>query len=148
MAESTSKGSEATGYPTDSPTAPKLLQRVKEQARLRHLSLRTEEAYVGWIKRFILFHGKRHPQEMGKQEVEAFLTYLAVEGGVAASTQNQALAALLFLYRVVLSQELPWLTEVVRAKRPARLPVVLSPLEIEQVLGGMNGVPALVARLL
>jgi hypothetical protein len=104
---------------------PRLLDRVRAAARLRHLSRRTEKTYVHWIRRFVVFHGKRHPDEMGEPEVTRFLSALATEGRVSASTQNQALAALLFLYRVVLGRELAWLDEVVRAKRPARLPVVL-----------------------
>jgi site-specific recombinase XerD len=101
---------------------------------------RTEEAYVSWIRRFILSHGKRHPREMGAPEVEAFLTQLAVHGRVAASTQNQALAALLFLYREVLGSELPWMTELRRAKRPRRLPTVLSRDEVGALLGELSGV--------
>jgi len=99
---------------------------VRDRLRLKHYSLRTETAYVGWIKRYIFFHGKRHPREMGKAEVEAFLTSLAVERNVAASTQSQALAALLFLYGEVLGIELPWLDEITRAKKPVRLPTVLT----------------------
>jgi|SRR5690625_842888 len=104
---------------------PRLLDRVREQIRLRHYSMRTEHAYVQWIRRFILFHGKRHPREMSAPEVEAFLSHLAVQRNVAASTQNQALSAILFLYRDVLNIELPWLQDVVWAKKPTRLPVVL-----------------------
>ncbi len=106
--------------------APKLLEQVRDRLRLKHYSLRTETAYVSWIKRYIFFHGKRHPSEMGKAEVEAFLTSLAVERNVAASTQSQALAALLFLYGEVLGIELPWLDEITRAKKPVRLPTVLT----------------------
>ncbi len=106
--------------------APKLLEQVRDRLRLKHYSLRTEAAYVGWIKRYIFFHGKRHPREMGKAEVEAFLTSLAVERNVSASTQSQALAALLFLYGEVLGIELPWLDEITRAKKPVRLPTVLT----------------------
>jgi integron integrase len=116
--------------------------------RLKHYSLRTEEAYVGWIKRYILFHGKRHPQEMGAAEVEAFLTHLAAVGRVAPSTQNQALAAVLFLYREVLGEDLPWLKDVQRAKRQPRLPVVLTISEVQEILGRMHGRPLLMARLL
>src|SRR6266540_2218387 len=105
---------------------PKLLDHVRAAIRLRHYSLRTEETYVHWIKRFIIFHGKRHPRELGAPAVEAFLTHLAVEGKVAANTQNLALSALLFLYKDVLAIDLPWLTDVTRAKRPRRLPTVLS----------------------
>jgi len=103
---------------------------------------------VQWIRRFILFHGKRHPRDLGTQEVEAFLTHLAVEGNVAAATQNQALSALLFLHREVLGIELPWLDKVTRAKRPRHLPVVLTRDEVRAVLGKMEGVYGLLARLL
>jgi integron integrase len=126
---------------------PRLLEQVRAKLRLLHYAIRTEEAYVDWIRRFIFFHGKRHPREMGAVEVEAFLTHLAVDGHVAASTQNQALAALLFLYQKVLEIELP-LIDAVRAKRPKRLPVVLSADEIRTVLGGMKGTPRLMAELM
>ena len=106
--------------------APKLLDQVRARLRLKHYSLRTETAYIGWIKRYIFFHGKRHPRDLGKAEVEAFLTNLAVERNVSASTQSQALAALLFLYGEVLGIELPWLDEITRAKKPVRLPTVLT----------------------
>ena len=99
---------------------PRLLEQVRERIRLRHYSIRTEQAYVGWIRRFILANGKRHPKELGAREVEAFLTQLATKSNVAAATQNQALSALLFLYRVVLEVDLPWMEEVVRAKQPRR----------------------------
>lgn len=115
---------------------------------MRHYSLRTEQVYVGWILRFIRFHGRRHPREMGAPEVEAFLSSLAVEGRVAASTQNQALSALLFLYREVLDIELPWMADVVRAKRPRRLPTVLSEDEVARLLAQMDGRAWLVASLL
>ena len=115
---------------------------------MKHYSIRTETQYAQWIRRFILFHDKRHPREMGAREVEVFLTHLAVEGNVAAATQNQALSALLFLYREVLDIDLPWLDDVVRAKRPARLPVVLTRSEVTAVLGRMTGTHALMARLL
>src|SRR3970040_2608477 len=111
--------------PADAPK-PRLLDRVRAAIRARHYSLRTEKAYAHWIKRYIFFHGKRHPAEMGAPEVTAFLTSLAVHDKVAASTQNQALSALLFLYREVLGGELPWLHDVVRAKRPLHLPAVLA----------------------
>ncbi|GHT82878.1 hypothetical protein AGMMS49543_08670 [Betaproteobacteria bacterium] len=104
--------------------------------RPKHHSIRTEQQYVNWVRRFILFHNKRHPAQMGGAEVEAFLTHLAVTDRVAAATQNQALSALLFLYREVPGLDLPWLTEVVRAKRPARLPVVLE--RMEGIYGLMN----------
>ena len=106
--------------------APRLLDRVRSRIRVKHYSLRTETAYVGWIRRFIVFHAKRHPTEMGKAEVEAFLSNLATQRNVSASTQTQALSALLFLYKEVLACELPWLDEVVRAKKPMRLPTVLT----------------------
>jgi integron integrase len=127
----------------------RLLDRVAERIRVKHYSLRTEQAYVGWIRRYILFHGKRHPADMGKTEVEAFLTSLAVQRGVAASTQSQALAALLFLYREVLGQDLPWLDDVVRAKQPARLPTVLTRDEVRRLLGSVADAEcAFVVRLL
>ena len=129
-------------------TPPKLLDQVRDRIRIKHYSIRTETQYVQWIRRFILFHNKRHPREMGAPEVEAFLTQLAVVGNVAASTQNQALAALLFLYKEVLGVDLPWLDNVTRAKRPSRLPVVLSRDEVRTVLAGMDGVYGLLARLL
>ena len=108
---------------------PRLLDRVRDSIRVRHYSLRTEQTYIQWIRRFILFHQKRHPDEMGKVEIEAFLTYLAVNRKVAASTQNQALSAILFLYQKVLDHKLDWLDNVIRAKRPKRLPVVMSRLD-------------------
>jgi integron integrase len=114
----------------------------------RFYSRRTEKAYVGWIKRYIFFHDKRHPAEMGAEEVRRFLTALAVDGHVAASTQNQALNALLFLYRVVLEQNLPWLDDVIRASRPVRLPVVLTRDEVRRVLERVDGAPRLIVLLL
>lgn len=113
---------------------PKLLDQVREAIRVRHYSIRTEQAYVGWIKRFIFFHGKRHPGDMGKAEISAFLSHLAVKGKVAASTQNQALNAILFLYREVLKRDVGWLDEVERAKKPSRLPVVFTPSEARKIL--------------
>jgi len=126
---------------------PKLLDRVREANRLRHGSRSTEKSYVGWIRRFILFHGKRHPAEMGAPEVTQFLSALAVEGQVAASTQNQALSALLFLYRHVLHQDLPWLDDIVRARRPKHLPVVLTRDEVRAVISKLDGTPRLMATL-
>jgi len=128
--------------------APRLLDRVRIAIRTRHLRPRTEEAYVFWIRRFILFHRKRHPADMAAPEATAFLSSLAVDGHVAASTQNQALCALLFLYRHVLGTELPWLDDLVRAKRPARLPVVLTCEEVAAVLQHVHGVKRLAAALL
>ena len=127
---------------------PRLLDRVRAATRARHYSRRTEKAYVAWIRRYILFHGKRHPMEMGGPEVTRFLTSLAVDGHVAGSTQNQALSALLFLYREVLGQELPWLDNVVRAKRTARLPVVLTRDEVRAVIRQLRGIHRLMAILL
>jgi integron integrase len=115
---------------------------------MRHYSIRTEEAYVSWIKRFILFHGKRHPQEMREDEITRFLSALAVHGQVSASTQNQALCALVFLYRHVLGQNFGWLEDVVRAKRPQRLPVVLTRPEVRALLGALDGVHWIMASLL
>ncbi len=129
-------------------TPPKLLDQVRDRIRVKHYSIRTETQYVQWIKRFILFHGKRHPRDMGPKEMEAFLTHLAVEGNVSASTQNQALSALLFLYREVLEMEVPWLDKVVRAKRPQSLPVVLTKQEVRAVLDRMGGVHGLMAAIL
>ena len=127
---------------------PKLLDQVRARIRVKHYSIRTEDQYVFWIRRFIHFHGKRHPRDMGAPEVEAFLSDLAVNGRVAASTQNQALSALLFLYREVLEVRLPWLDNITRAKPSQRLPVVLTPAEVRAVLERMDGVHGLMARLL
>jgi integron integrase len=130
------------------PGQPRLLDRVRQAIRARHYSLRTEEAYVGWIRRYILFHHKRHPSEMGATEINAFVTHLAVDGPVGASTQTQALSALLFLYRHVLNTPLPDLDTVIRAKRPGRLPTVLTRAEVRRVVGRMEGTPKLIATLL
>ena len=134
--------------PTKEAEPPRLLDRVRAALRARHYSYRTEQAYVGWIRRFILFHGKRHPKDMGDVEINAFLSHLATEGHVAASTQNQALAALLFLYQDVLAMRVPWLDCLVRARKPERLPVVLSRDEVRAVLAGVRGTPNLICRLL
>ena len=130
------------------PHAPKLLDQVRGKIRLKHYSIRTEQAYVDWIKRFILHFDKRHPRELGAAEVEAFLTHLAVAGNVAAATQNQAKSALLFLYREVLETELPWLDNVERARAPKWLPVVLTREEVQGVLGRLTGTHWLIASLL
>src|ERR687891_1415639 len=106
--------------------APKLLDQVRQTLRIKHYSYRTEQSYVDWIKRFIYFHGKRHPREMGAEEIQAYITYLANERQVAASTQNQALSAILFLYKYVLQKEIDLLAELIRPSRPKRLPTVLS----------------------
>ena len=128
---------------------PKLLDRVRQALRARHYSYRTEQAYTQWIRRFILFHGKRHPAEMGAPEIEAFLSYLAAEENVSASTQNQALSALLFLYRHVLHQDIPAeRLNFTLAKRPQRLPVVLSRAEVKRLMTFLDGTPWLVAQLL
>lgn len=127
---------------------PQLLDQVRDKLRVKHYSIRTEQAYVDWIKRYIFFHDKRHPQNMGAQDIEAFLTHLAVAGKVAASTQNQAKSALLFLYREVLEMQLPWLDNVTQAKVPKRLPVVLTVSEVQTVLSHLTGTHALIASLL
>jgi integron integrase len=126
----------------------KLLDQVRDAIRLRHLSLRTEEAYLGWIRRFILFHHKRHPKDMGAEEVQAFLCHLAVHVRVAASTQNVALNALLFLYRYVLRQPWPEPAPIAHAKRPRRLPTVLTHEEVTAVLAQLHGTSWLMASLL
>ncbi|WP_297575931.1 integron integrase [uncultured Deefgea sp.] len=128
--------------------APRLLDVVREKLRVRHYSLRTEQQYINWVRRFLRFHHHRHPREMGAAEVTAFLTHLAVDGGVSASTQNQALSALLFLYRQVLDVSLPWLDEVVRAKQPKHLPVVLTRREVAELLAQADGLYALQLQLL
>src|SRR5947207_3873575 len=125
------------------PRAAKLIDVVRDALRARHYSRRTEKAYIGWIRRYILFHGKRHPRELGAAEATRFLTALAVDAKVSGSTQNQALAALLFLYREVVRVELPWLDELVRARRPRRLPVVLSRDEVCAVIAHLAGTPKL-----
>lgn len=127
---------------------PRLLDQVAARVRVLHYSIRTERVYVDWVKRFILFHGKRHPGEMGAAEVEAFLTHLAVARQVSASTQNQAKSALLFLYKQVLGVELPWLDDVTQAQAPKRLPVVLTQHEVQSVLSRMDGTMWLIASLL
>lgn len=128
--------------------SPKLLDQVRDVIRLKHYSIRTEQAYLGWIKRFILFHGKRHPKDMGADEVTRFLTHLAVAGNVAASTQNQALNAVLFLYREILKVDLPWLDGLQRAKKPARLPVVLTRDEVRRLLAQLDGTTWLIVALI
>lgn len=128
--------------------APRLLDQVRERMRRLGLSRRSEDAYTGWIRRYILANGKRHPADMGASEIERFLTSLAVQGRVAASTQNQALSALLFLYRQVLGVELPWLDGIERAKKPQRLPVVLTRSEAATLLGELVGAHWLMASLL
>lgn len=130
------------------PAKPKLLDQIRDRIRMKHYSLRTEGIYVDWAKRFILYHNKRHPQEMGKQEIVDFLTYLARDRQVSASTQNQARAALLFLYKDVLDMSLPWLDEVEQAKKPKRMPVVLTEREVQVLLSQLSDTWLLLGRLL
>ena len=136
------------GDVASSPARRGLLDVTRATLRAKHYSPRTEEAYVGWIRRFIRFHGRRHPREMGEAEVTAFLSSLAVDGQVAASTQNQALSALLFLYGEVLRVEFDWLQGLVRARRPARLPVVLTQDEVRRLLASLDGTGWLMASLM
>ncbi len=128
--------------------SPKLLDQVRGKIRLKHYSIRTEQAYVDWIKRYILHFDKVHPKDLGAVHVEQFLTYLAVQGKVAASTQNQAKSALLFLYKEVLENELPWLDKVEHAKTPQRMPVVLTQAEVQKILTRLKGTQWLIASLL
>lgn len=128
--------------------SPKLLDQVRDKLRVKHYAIRTEQSYVDWIKRYIYFHDKTHPKDLGAQDVEAFLTHLAVVGKVAASTQNQAKSALLFLYREVLEIQLPWLDNVTQAKAPKKLPVVLTVAEVQAVLSRLSGSHLLIASLL
>lgn len=130
------------------PGSPRLLDAARETIRRLHYSYRTEETYLQWMKRFILFSGKRHPRELGASEVTAFLSHLAVERRVGAATQNQALAALLFLYKEVLAEPLPWLDDIVRAKRPVRRPSVLTAAETHKLLSQLQGTKWLMASLL
>lgn len=133
---------------TSSSPPPKLLDQVIAKIRFKHYSRRTEQSYSHWIKRYILFHGKRHPKEMGAPEIEAFLSALATDRNVSASTQNLALSSILFLYKEVMGIDLPWLDNIVHAKKPQRLPTVLSEAEVKRLLTCMDGMPGLVARLL
>jgi integron integrase len=126
----------------------KFLEEVRCRIRAKHYSIRTEEAYLDWIKRFIIYHNKRHPGEMGEPEVSQFLSHLAVDKQVAASTQNQAMSAILFLYKEVLNQPLAWLDKIVHAKQPDRLPVVLTKAEVGALLNQLAGVKWLVGSLL
>lgn len=137
-----------TPLPGGKPKAASLLEQVRALIRFKHYSIRTEQTYLDWIKRFIRFHGKRHPRDMGAAEITAFLTHLAVEGKVAASTQNQALSALLFLYGQVLHVDLPYLADVERVRRPKKLPVVLSREEAKALLAHLEGTYALMGALL
>lgn len=149
MAREQSSHPEESPASGDTPAArPRLLDALRDRARRLGLALRTEDAYAGWVRRFVLANGKRHPREVGAREVEAFLTGLATRDRVAASTQNQALSALLFLYREVLGQELPWMENIRRAKKPERLPTVLLREEVGALLSEMSGVTWLMAALL
>ena len=146
---SSHRGSDAaSAVPAPAMRSPRFLDQLRARMRRLGLSLRTEEAYVGWVRRFILANDKRHPRELGARHVEAFLTHLATRDHVSASTQSQALSALLFLYREILQQELPWMDEIRRAKRPERLPTVLSREEVAALLDEMSGVTWLMAALL
>ena len=127
---------------------PRLLDLVRIALRTKHYSLRTEEAYVGWIRRFIIFHGKRHPRELGEKEINVFLSSLAVRDGVSASTQNQALCAILFLYREILRVDDPNLEGAIRARRPHRLPTVMTRAEVKHILRLLDGTPRIIATLL
>lgn len=136
---------------TTSPPAKKLLDQVRDKIRFKHYSPSTENTYISWIKQYIIFNGKRHPTEIGAVEVEAFLTYLATQRHVSSSTQNQALSAILFLYRDVLTVDLPWLDGFERSKKPRRLPVVLTPMEVQALLREAASAPepiGLVIKLL
>jgi len=133
---------------TPTPSTPPLVARFREAIRVRHYSLRTERVYLYWIRKYLRFHGMRHPASMGGPEVTAFLSHLANDENVAAATQSQALAALLFLYKAVLEIDLPWLDQVVRAKRPHRLPTVLERSEVRALLDAMHGEYGLMARLM
>lgn len=148
MAEVLQQTATAKPDPTTMSAKPRLLEQVAAAIRVRHYSLRTERTYCGWVKDFVRWSGLRHPSEMGAAEVEAYLSMLATQRNVSGSTQNQALAALLFLYKNVLGVELPWLDNLTRAKKAARLPVVLSQAEVAAILARTNGLNGLVIRLL
>lgn len=130
------------------PQKPRLFDEIRSRLRFKHYSHRTEQSYLGWIRRYILFHGKQYPRDMSAREVTAFQSHLATHGKVASATQNQALSALLFLHKEVLCQDLPWLTEIERAKKPKRLPVVLSRSEINRLLAHLEGTHRLMAQLM
>jgi integron integrase len=133
---------------SSTPSSPKLLDQVVSRLRVKHYSLRTEKSYVDWIKRFIWFHDKKHPKDMGAPEIESFLSHLAVERNVSSSTQNQAKSALLFLYKEVLGVDLPWLDNITQAKVPKRMPVVMTRQEVQAVLTHLDGTVWLIASLL
>ena len=134
-------------HPSAHTPAPRLLDQVREVIRIKHYSIRTEQAYLQWIRRYILYHGRRHPRDMGESDVTEFLSSLAIKAKVSASTQNQAMHAILFLYRDVLKASIPWLENVQRAKRPLRLPVVLTREEVKALLAGLEGTAWLMAAL-
>jgi integron integrase len=146
--ERTPAPSAPAGLPVVADGSPRLLDRVRHEIRRRHYSRRTEKAYVCWIRRYVIFHGKRHPNDLGAAEVTSYLSHLAVAEQVSASTQNQAFSALLFLYRSVLGRELSGLGQSIRAKPPVRLPLVLTRREVQAVLGCMDGVTRLMAALM
>ena len=129
------------------PRAPRLLDQLRQQIRYRHYSLRTEQCYVQWVRRFIRFHGMRHPRDLGGADVSRFLSHLANEGRVAPSTHKQALCAVLFLYKQVLGVDLPWMQEIGRPRTPQRLPVVLSRVEVQRLLAATAGVHQLIFRM-
>lgn len=134
--------------PTSSPQGKRLLEQVSDALRVRHYSYRTEQTYIEWIRRYILFHKKRHPKEMGETEIKAFISYLASERKVAASTQNQALSSILFLYRVVLQQEIALPPDLIRPSKPTRIPTVLTHNEAMSVINQMRGIPRLMTKIL
>jgi integron integrase len=138
----------ADSYNSDRKKPPRLLERVRRAIRARHYSPRTEQCYVSWVRRYVLFHGKTHPSELGPEAVAKYLSYLATDRRVSASTQNQALSALLFLYREVLGVEMDWVEDIAPAKRPLRLPAVLSRDEVRALLGRMRGVSLLMASIM
>jgi integron integrase len=146
LASRSGLASDVRSAPASAPT--KLIDQVRQAIRIRHYSRRTESAYIRWIRRYVIFHGKRHPKDLGQPELTAFLSALAERQGVSASTQTQALSALLFLYRNVLGIEPPWLTDVVRAPARRRLPVVLTREEVRKVVAGLSGADRLVVMLL
>jgi len=133
---------------TPKPQSKKLLEQVSDAIRTKHYSQRTEKTYIDWIRRYILYHGKKHPREMGVSEVQAFITHLAAHGNVSASTQNQALSAITFLYRHVLNMELEFPADTIRPDRSKHLPVVLTPQEARQVISNLNGLPKLMTKVL
>ena len=127
---------------------PKLLDQVRDKIRFKHYSIRTEKTYIDWIKRYIYFNNKQHPNKLGAEEIEKYLSFLAVERNVSSSTQNVALNAILFLYREVLDQELPWIENIERDKKPVRLPVVLNREEVKSLFSQLDGKMSLMASLL